>query len=59
MYASIFSSIEPVITVIASGLILSEKVDYIQISGMALILISIMLPQIKKIEFANYEQKIT
>jgi len=57
VYASIFSSIEPVITVLASVFILSEKVNSIKVTGMILIVISILLPQIKKIRFISYEQK--
>ncbi|MBZ4672501.1 MAG: protein of unknown function transrane [Deferribacteraceae bacterium] len=57
VYASIFSSIEPVITVLASVFILSEKVNPIKVAGMILIVISILLPQLKKIRFMAYEQK--
>ncbi|UOD34494.1 DMT family transporter [Deferribacteraceae bacterium V6Fe1] len=57
VYASIFSSIEPVITVLASVVILSEKVNSIKVAGMTLILISILLPQLKKLRFMTYEQK--
>lgn len=43
-FASIFSSIEPVITLLAAGFILGEHVDMYQMIGCALIITGIVLP---------------
>ncbi|MCX8083879.1 MAG: DMT family transporter [Calditerrivibrio sp.] len=45
-YASIFSTIEPVVTVTASALMLGERVVLLQITGMILILLGIIIPNI-------------
>lgn len=44
VYASIFSTIEPVVTVTASFVILGERILFLQIIGMFLIIVGILLP---------------
>ncbi|MDC0335754.1 DMT family transporter [Pseudodesulfovibrio sp.] len=43
-YACIFSSIEPIITLLAAALFLGESVDILQIGGAALIILGIVIP---------------
>ncbi|MDP3426687.1 MAG: DMT family transporter, partial [Humidesulfovibrio sp.] len=45
--ASICSTIEPITTVLASALVLSEAIVPIQVAGMALILLGISLPNLR------------
>jgi len=45
-YASIFSSIEPVTTLVAAAIILDEKIVPLQIGGVILIIAGILLPNI-------------
>lgn len=49
VYTSIFSSIEPSVTVLASVIILKEQVNYLQIAGMFIIVFSVMMPGIVKL----------
>ncbi|MCA1927065.1 MAG: DMT family transporter [Calditerrivibrio sp.] len=44
VYVSIFSTIEPIITVVSSFFILGEKILFFQVIGMVLILAGIILP---------------
>jgi drug/metabolite transporter (DMT)-like permease len=44
VYASIFSTVEPIVTVTASYLILNENIVFIQIVGAIFILGGIILP---------------
>lgn len=50
---SIFSSIEPAITVLASALLLNDDVKLIQITGMLCIIAGIVLPNIKQLKTNN------
>jgi len=52
-YTAMFSTIEPVTTVLLAALILSEPVDGIQICGMGLIVAGIIIPNLKLIR-TNY-----
>ena len=45
-YAAMFSTIEPVTTVLLAALLLGEPVDAIQLGGMALIVLGIIMPNI-------------
>lgn len=55
VYTSIFSSVEPSVTVLASVLILKEQVNYFQITGMFIIIFSVIMPGILSLrgEFAK------
>lgn len=48
-YAAMFSTIEPVTTVLLAAFILKEPVDGIQLSGMGLIVLGIILPNLSLI----------
>lgn len=46
-FASICSTLEPIATVLASALILGEEILFIQVCGMALILVGVALPNLR------------
>lgn len=46
-YASIFSSVEPVITLAGAAVLLGEHVVVLQLAGMAMILIGIIVPNLR------------
>lgn len=46
-YACIFSSVEPVITLVAAAAFLGERVDWLQAGGAALIIVGIIVPNIR------------
>lgn len=46
-YACIFSSVEPVITLVAAAAFLGEQVDWLQAGGAALIIVGIIVPNIR------------
>jgi len=46
-YASIFSSVEPVMTLAGAAILLGENIILLQIAGMALILIGIIVPNLR------------
>ncbi|QJB56932.1 DMT family transporter [Pseudodesulfovibrio sp. zrk46] len=48
-YAAMFSTIEPVTTVLLAALLLNESVDAIQVCGMALIIAGIIFPNLRLI----------
>lgn len=56
-YASIFSSIEPVVTLAGAAMFLSEEVVMLQISGAALIIVGIVLPNLRALQIRKRLQK--
>lgn len=55
-YAAMFSTIEPVTTVLLAALILGETIDAAQVAGMALIIAGIVLPNLGLIRSRPPEQ---